>query len=137
PEVEPLLTKFTSPRLEILCPSYKFFPCNEVTGLIRTDSGAALPVPSGAIRSPQPRPSAGGYNKGRPWRFEPLMEARTAGGQWRGTPAALLVHADGPYQGGVWASFGIDDAAWYASPEVLELIGDIAKRMHTGLFLIG
>ena len=66
----------------------------------------------------------------------PLLEARTAYGQWRGTPATLLCHADGPYRGGVWAGFGIGDGDWYLTRGALEAVRQVAQRMADGVFLI-
>lgn len=94
-----------------------------------------LPVPQ-TLRSPHPRPQGHGFAKGRTWRWIPLLEARTAGGEWRGTPATLLAHVDGPYKGGLWASFGIADPDWYRSPDAIALIGTIARRMRERAFIL-
>ncbi len=134
---EPLLTSFTAPVWETLSPSYKFFTSRDVHALESVLDAGALPMPSeGLIRSPQPRPGAGGFQKGRAWRLDPLVEAQSPEGIWRGTPATLLVHAEGPYQGGVWASFGIEDAAWYATDEAQQLLTSVAARMREGVFVV-
>lgn len=140
PEYEELVSALAPPALDTLSPVYKLFDCHDVRTLqIRGDQAivekAELPVPS-QIRSPHPRASGAGFEKGRAWRFLPLIEARTADGEWRGTPATLLVHADGPFKGGAWASFGVGDAGWYKSPAVVRMIGQIARRMRQGVFIV-
>ncbi|MEN6372349.1 MAG: hypothetical protein ABFD64_10090, partial [Armatimonadota bacterium] len=116
--------------LEIITPPYKFFDCRDVGKLcVRKDQVIvpALDIPNASlVRSVQPRPAGGGFDKGRTWRWIPLIEARTAKGEWRGVPAAMMIHTDGPYKGGVWASFGIGDKEWYRSPSVIKCIGSIA-----------
>jgi hypothetical protein len=140
PEYEELISAIAPPPMDTLSPGYKFFDCHEVQAL-RTRGEQAIvdaaefPVPA-RLRSPQPRASGAGFGKGRAWRFIPLIEARTGGGQWRGTPATLLVHADGAFKGGVWASFGAGNAEWYGSPAVIRAIGQIARRMSQGVFII-
>ncbi|HNR30899.1 MAG TPA: hypothetical protein PKI11_08405, partial [Candidatus Hydrogenedentes bacterium] len=94
-----------------------------------------LPMPERLLAS-HPRPKAGGFDKGRAWRWAPLLETRTAEGAWRGNPATLLVHADGPYKGGVWASFAIDDPEWYATREVRDRLAELLRRMRDGVFLM-
>jgi hypothetical protein len=140
PDHEKMMTAIKRPMWELLSPGYKFYPCSEVASLqVRADqvlvSAAALPLPS-EVRTSPPRPRAAGFNKGRAWRWEPIIEARTAAGEWRGAPAALLVNTDGPYKGGVWVSFAIGDLAWYENPEVLDIIGNVVARMREGLFLV-
>ena len=140
PELREVLETSDPPKLDMLSPSYKLFDCRDVAALlVRADQvivdRAELP-PARIIRSVQPRPTGGGFDKGRAWRFIPLVEARSPKGDWRGVPAAVMVHAAGPYKGGVWASFGIDDADWYASPIVLRMIGQIARRMRDPVFLV-
>ncbi|MGC8862889.1 MAG: hypothetical protein ACP5R5_08960, partial [Armatimonadota bacterium] len=139
-ELGEILGASETPRLDTLSPGYKLFDCRDVAALrVRSDQAivdaADLPLPK-VIRSVQPRPTGGGFDKGRAWRWIPLVEARSAAGEWRGVPAALTIHADGPYKGGVWASFGVGDTEWYASPAVLKLIGQIARRMRDPVFLV-
>lgn len=128
------------PALDTIAPDYKYFP---VTGakqlVVRNDqcivSATALPLPS-CMRSAQPRPRGAGFAKDRSWRFIPLLEARTATGEWRGTPATLLFNTDGPYRGGIWATFGVQDLSWYKAPAVLNLIRQVATRMRNDAFLL-
>ncbi|MBP8129278.1 MAG: hypothetical protein KA184_06810 [Candidatus Hydrogenedentes bacterium] len=140
PNHEKLLTAMNPPALETLCPGYKFFaPAGAAALYVRKDQAflktGLLPQP-GTLWCSHPRPRAGGFDKGRDWRWTPLLEARTEEGAWRGNPATLLVHADGPYKGGVWASFSISDSGWYVNREVQARMTDLLRRMHGGVFLI-
>lgn len=140
PEYEELLQAIEPPALDTLSPSYKLFDMNGVAKLsVRRDQAVLewgdLPVPD-AIRSVQPRPKGGGFDKGRSWRWIPLLEGRSAKGEWRGNPASLLIQADGEYKGGVWASFGIGDTKWYKDPTALKMIGAIAARMKIPIWLV-
>lgn len=140
PEYEQLCTTATLPRLDTLAPVYKLFDCHDVRTLVARDDQAIIRPTSFTapriLRSPHPRPRGGGFDSHRAWRWIPLMEARTADGQWRGTPATLLGHADGPYKGGLWASFGIGDSEWYRDAEVIELLGQVARWMRRGVMLL-
>jgi len=129
------------PILDTLSPRYKLFESHGVSSLEpRTDQAVigreqAYEIP-GRVRSPHPRPKGSGFDKGREWRWMPLVEARAGNGQWRGTPVTLLAHFDGLFKGGLWASFGIQDADWYQTPAALKTIGQIAKRMKKGVFML-
>lgn len=133
PEHEKLFITFKSPRLDTLAPGYKFFPCRGVASLATSDTHLTLPTD---IRASHPRPEAGGFDKGREWSWKPLVEAMSKEGVWRGAPGTLLVHAGGPYKGGVWASFSIADKTWYRETETLKLLGAVLRRMHRGLFIV-
>lgn len=128
------------PAFDTLTPFYKLFTMHDVAKLqVRSDQTLLDPVELSApvvLRSPQPRARGCGFDKGRDWRWIPLIEGRTAGGDWRGTPATLMVNASGPYKGGIWASFGIDDPAWYRTPAALQVIGQTARRMRQGAFIL-
>ena len=140
PDIREALWAADPPKLETLSPVYKLFDCHGVARLqVRSDqilvSPTMLPVPK-IVRSPHPRGRAAGFDKGRDWRWTPLIEARAKDGQWRGVPATLVTHASGPYKGGQWASFGVGDRDWYRSPEVVKLIGELARRMKSGVFIL-
>lgn len=135
------------PVLETIAPAYKFSP---VSGTVRlsTPTGQALvtSVPPASvdgmwqITSSPPRPGGGGFDKKRDWRWQPLLTARDAGnGQWRGAPATLMIYKPNtnmPFAGGVWASFAVEETAFYRQPGILRMIGEITRRMRSGLFLI-
>ena len=136
------------PALETISPAYKFSPLH---GHVRLDTppGEALVTPqewedvdpsAWGIASSPPRPGGTGFDKGRDWRWQPLLVARDIRtGQWRGVPATLFVHkpdGGGLDAGGVWAAFAVEDASFYRQKATLRLIGDVARRMREGLFLL-
>lgn len=129
-----------APALEIVSPGYKFFDMSGVDSLtaaagqnVVPDASYSLPATMLAMH---PRPEAGGYGKGRPWRWMPLLEARAADSDLRGYPAAMILHTDGDYKGGVWASFAIDDAGWYASEQGAAAVRAVLARMKDPVFLV-
>lgn len=139
PVYAPLVDDFTPPVLDTLSPTWKLFECTDVGRLFNTIEYGSPPENfplAREIRSPHPRPRGGGFDKGRTWRFIPLLHAMSSGDVWRGNPATLLVHADGPYKNGAWASFGVQDPEWYRSPKVLGVIGKTARRIREGIFLL-
>jgi len=128
------LAKPAVPALEILSPDYKFF---KLTGDYRvaSSSGRATSVP-GETWSCYPRPISG-FDKGRAWRWVPLT---TAFGKdlrdVRGTVASMLIHADGKYKGGRWASFGVRDTAWYETPGALALFKEALADVGAGVYIV-
>ncbi len=142
-QYEPLLKHVKPPALDILCPAYKFYDARPPLAL-SSSFAVDNPLPTAEIvQCVHPRPQAGGFDKGRAWRWEPLVCAKDATASdpddplaWRGTAGALLVHADGPYTNGVWASFGVQDMTWYQTPAVLEIVRATAERMRRGVFLL-
>jgi hypothetical protein len=140
PEFERYARPPHAPRFDSLTPAVQLFSCSEVASLsVRPDQvfidSATLVVPT-QILAPHPRARGAGFDKDRPWRWIPLMEARSAGGEWRGTPATLMIHARDDYAGGAWASFGVQDADWYRQEKVLTGIGQLARAMDRGLFIL-
>ena len=145
-EHERMLTSFKSPVLETLSPGYKFFVMTKLTQY----QGQLSPVmPSRAtLLSSHPRPEAGGFDKGRDWRWRPILKAADIKGLWRelpertrirdhfqGTPATMLVHGGGPYKGGVWVSVSIHDP--YAEQhEFFKKLEEVLAQMRRGVFLI-
>ncbi len=123
------------PALEILSPGYKFFNVN-ADRLSLMESGSSA-VPAGMqIRSPHPRPSGGGFDKGRNWRWIPLVNALSNQGEWRGSPVSMMVNAEGSYKGGVWLSSGISGSDIFRSASSMEGFTQIAKQMSAGLFIL-
>lgn len=139
-ELGKIAIKPTIPALDTLSPGYKFYECREVSNVqpYQVQRGIEkhpAPLPD-MIRSPHPRPTDIGYNRGRDWCWRPLLLATGEQGQWRGTPATLLIHADGPYKGGVWASFAIDDPEWFLQAPHLNEIARVADRIKRDIFVI-
>lgn len=145
-EHERMLTSFKSPVLETLSPGYKFFVLDNLNKHV--DIFAAWHPLHATLLSSHPRPEAGGFDKGRDWRWRPILEAADFKGlrrefpetiqlreQFQGTPATMLVHSGGPYKGGVWVSVSIDDPL----NEYGEFIGkleDLLPQMRRGGYLI-
>ncbi len=124
--------------LDTLSPGYKFFPCTKTDKLaVRGDQTIVTKteLPYAETLSSSPRPCGGGFDKGRGWRWIPLLEA-TGGGEWRGNPATLLVNTDGSYKGGIWAAFGVKGTEWYKYSDVQKLVGEMARRMQNGIFMV-
>ncbi len=139
--------------VDTLAPQYKFFPMQGPLTLRTTGVGGgftAVSVPANlALLSSSPRPQGAGYNKGRNWRWIPVLQAYSAEGYWRGCPATLMMHGPGsPYAGGAWLVFAGtqntpeneagDKAAndWYHSSPTLQLIQQQLQRVRAGAFLL-
>jgi hypothetical protein len=128
------------PPMDGLYPAYKFF---RVTGPVtlsvaeeaRSMVGMSPPPTAATILAPHPRPRGVGLDRGRDWRWIPLITAHAPNGDWRGDPAAMLLWTGGPYKGAMVATFGVQDEGFYARPAVAGLIGRIAAAMRRGLFL--
>lgn len=140
PEPDELPNAVDAPILDTLSPGYKFFDSNGVAAIkVRPDQAVldpmTIPLPT-SVRSSYARPRGAGWNKGRSWRWMPLLESRTSKSEWRGNPATMLINADGKYKGGVWASFAIPDANWYKTPAALSIIGQVAERMKDRAFIV-
>ena len=140
--LEPVPGPLDLPTLDTFSPSYKLFDVHGPVSLrIRDDQGIvalekkAFAAPA-MLRSPQPRPGGGGFDKQRDWRWIPIMEARAANGEWRGTPVTMTVNTDGQYKGGVWASFGFDGRSMLKSNEEASLVKQIAERMLNGAYIL-
>jgi len=143
PDFGASLNAFDLPAIDTLSPGYKFFDIHDAASLhIRTDQAIAttgdfhIPDIKTALKSPQPRPRGAGFDKRRDWRWIPIVEARSAKGEWRGTPVTMLVHTGGPYKGGVWASMGFQGSAAYKDPEMLSLIRRVAARMQDSVYIL-
>lgn len=139
-EFEAALQAANPPQLDTLSPAYKLFNCHGVAK-IKTRSDQAIvgniTLPTAkVVRSPHPRARGFGFDKGRDWRWIPLLQAESKDAQWRGTPATLTLNASDPYKNSVWASFGVADIDWYKSPAVQRVIGETAKRMREGIFIL-
>lgn len=122
------------PVIETASPGYKLFPVTNAAAL-RINSalgvaGANLPLVRN-VHAPTPRPEGTGLDRGRPWRFVPLIESLDGEGRAQAAPAALLI----PQRGGMVLSVPIGDAGFFALPAVSEWLGAIVARMLDGVFL--
>ena len=141
PEYESLFSRPALPPMDTLAPMYKFYEASGVTQLRAREgqvmaSPATYPVPKGVVRCMQPRPNGAGFAKQRDWRWIPLIESFAGNGDWRGASATLFLNCTGKYAGGQWASFAIEDAAWYQTPEAQQLIGEVLARMRRGVYFL-
>ncbi len=130
--------------IDTLAPKYKFYQVHGRAALT-ADSGQSivainrLLVPSGSmLQSSSPRPSGAGFNKGRTWRWIPLLRASdAANGAYRGSPATLMLHAPGnPYSGGAWLVLGDMPDTLISSAPLRYAIVSALMRMREGSFLL-
>ena len=119
--------------LDGLLPSYKFFDVHDAPQLVTADGAPVTGVTT--LRSLQPRPDGSGIEKGRSQRFLPLLTARSASGEWRGIPAALLLRTGAAEPHNAWISFAVTSPSFYRNPKVLDLLECSLTRIHHGLFL--
>ena len=140
------------PHLESFSPGYLFFPINvgqashlsHECAIATVDSKAgsariSLQMETGAtpvLRGLHPRPRGVGFNQDRPYRWEPLLAAYDASNDdYRGAIAALLVHVQPPFRGGVWATFTPSETGFYRQPLVTNCLWQTLTRMRRGVFL--
>jgi hypothetical protein len=139
----PLPGEVNPPRLDTLSPGWNFYPINGEIKLT-TPEGMALVEPEewqmpGASESPwramQPRPRGIGFNQERPWRWQPLLEARALDGDYRGAVATLMIHFDDEFKGGIWAGFTPSSLSFYQSGPARQFVAQTARAMQRGIFL--
>ncbi|HDP33717.1 MAG TPA: hypothetical protein ENN29_01255, partial [Candidatus Hydrogenedentes bacterium] len=128
------------PALDTISPAYKTYDAGDVATLTAAADQTVLyamnfDVPAG-LRAVHPRPEASGFDKERRWRWLPLLEARAADGALRGYPAAMTINTDGVYKNGVWASFAIEDPAWYLSDGGRAALRAVLDRMATPIYFL-
>ena len=131
------------PHFESLTPGYLFFPIS--TGTVIREANVVPPscaqrgtatTGTAALLGLHPRPRGVGFNQDRPFRWEPLLVAHDAkNDDYRGAIAALLVHVQPPFRGGVWAAFTPSDPAFYRQPLVTNCLRQTLIRMRRGVFL--
>lgn len=143
PDLGEVLSELDLPAMDILTPGYKFFDiqgpislCTRKDQAIVSSTSQIEQTQLRMARSSHPRPNGAGFDKRRDWRWIPLIEARSKEGEWRGAPVAMVVNADGKFKGGVWASFGFGRPDTYLQPEMLSVIGQVAKRMLDGAYIL-
>jgi len=135
-----LLKNIPAPAFEIVSPGYKFYDMSGVASLKAAPgqqviADAVFPVPA-SLSGLHPRPEAGGFDKKRPWRWLPLLEAYAADGDLRGCVASMMVQAGETYRGGIWASFAIEDPQWYGTEEGKRVLKNTLARMKVPVFLM-
>lgn len=128
------------PAWDIVSPSYKFYPMTDVQNLVTaTDglmpSGRSLSLPQ-VMQSVQPRPEGGGFDKGRSWRWIPLIEALGSDGSVRGYPAAMVFQGEGKGAGGCRVTFAVSDVQWYEDSAVRAVLRASLQAMERKVVLI-
>ena len=131
------------PHLESVAPSYLFFPISTKAVIHEANGAQATPrvrqtdtAGTAALLGLHPRLRGVGFNQGRPYRWEPLLTAHDAANEdYRGAIAALLVHVQPPFRGGVWAAFTPSEADFYRQPLVTNCLRQTLTRMRRGVFL--
>jgi hypothetical protein len=128
----PDMVRYTVPTLDTLSPEYKLYPVRQASKLDGSHGSALFSAPTPAmprhILSTHPRPTGTGFDKGRKWRWIPLLQVHGPHGV-AGTVATLMVHLTGPYALGRWASFTAADPEWYMRPDVQRYVAALARRM--------
>ncbi len=127
---------YETPKVEGLSPSYKFYRMRDVEKWKPRSSmqfEEELPLPK-IMRGHHPRPTGRGLNKGRSWRWIPLMDAMGENDQWRGSPAVLYVDYENERRASLRAAFGIGDQDWYNHPASKQFLLKTIERMSRGIF---
>ncbi len=125
------------PSLDLITPVWKFFTMHGPLKFMQQGRRLVAAGSENSLLSPQPRPGGSGFDRNRVQRTIPLVTAYDAGsGQWRGTPAVLMLHTPGqPYSGTRgWIAF--DSQQFYASPQGQALVTRMARMIRRGLFLL-
>jgi len=138
----PLPQDLNPPHLETLSPAWKFYPIAGAVKLV-TPFGVALVEPAGwtpaasegSWRAMQPRPRGIGFEQERPWRWQPLLEARALDGDYRGAVATLMLHFEDEFKGGIWAAFTPGSLSFYQSEPARQLVTQTARAIRRGIFL--
>ncbi len=128
------------PSLETITPSYKTYPLEKVAALVAAPGQAVLDAswnqpPPSSLYSAIVRPSGKGFGNERKWRWVPLIEARDAAGERRGTAAWLLLNQAPPFQGSIFAAFGVCDPKTLRSEPWSKAVVETVRRMRQGVFL--
>lgn len=135
------------PRLESFCPAYMGHRISTAVAVRLAGFDATLERYLGVLNDAHPaqdgwmglhpRPQGTGFNQARPFRWEPLLstwDPQTASP--RGDAAAMVVHADGPFRGGVWCLFSPAHPEFYRHFIPLRSLRTALERMRRGLFLL-
>ena len=130
------LAQVTPPRLEALAPGYLFYPVAQPVEILLTslDIPTFRPwlEPGQPLYALHPRPRGAGFDQNRPWRWEPLLEARSREGDYRGAVAALLVNE----AGGTIAAFTPNEPEFYRHEPIELVLRETVARIKRGVFLL-
>ncbi|MBM4047876.1 MAG: hypothetical protein FJ279_22475, partial [Planctomycetes bacterium] len=131
---------FHVPDIEGLCPSYKLHPLWESASLRAGGDQRVLPASwtlATTIKgySPNWRPSGQGIDRGRSWRWLPVVESYDASGRHRGALVSLML-GDGVLPNALWANVGVAEPADALKPQLSDALIALAKAMSRGCFLL-
>ena len=127
------------PVIDTVSPAYKIYP-NRSAATLDTSAGAALlgesqlPMPN-TLLSCHPRPQGTGLEKGRGWRWIPLVQVRGEDQEVSGTLATLTLHVEPPNGGSAVLSITSGDDDYAAQDGVRETVVALTRRMLEGAFL--
>ena len=131
---------FQSPIIEAVSPPYKLYSVTNLRSLRASpvqavvDGSLSFRAPATAL-APHPRPQGTGIHKERRWRFVPVLECLDGEGRVCGTAACLVLVGAESADGGMTASFTVDDGSFFAQEAAVAAVCSVAKRMLDGLFL--
>ncbi|MCX8157284.1 MAG: hypothetical protein N3J91_12700 [Verrucomicrobiae bacterium] len=129
------------PHLEGLCPDYLFYPVQTAV-IVQTPADLGLagplrlsqPLPAG-VYALHPRQQGEGYDQRRPWRWQPLLEARDARtGEHRGALGAWMSFFQGPYAGSLRVVFTPEAPSFYRQKEMRAWLPQVLAAMRRGVF---
>ena len=134
---------FTQPTLETLSPAYKTH-ATTADAYVQTSGSyediASEPAITGKAHTicSLPRYRGLGFNKTAPHRWIPTLAVKMGDSHVGGAAAALYVQDDETYKGSVWATFGLEDAAFLAShrEEAAGEVVSLVERIDDGLYLL-
>lgn len=119
--------------LDGLSPEYKYFPVHGAaratgSGKQRFVEDCGYPLPARPV-SVSPRPQGDGFDKGRRFRYVPLIEARGAGDRKSGDLAWLVLNGAGSYAGSAWAVFGVNEPEFYKDEHTRKAVVRLASAL--------
>lgn len=131
---------FSVPDIEALCPSYKLYPLDQVARLQPAPDQLIVPGAQAVAwpergYSPVWRERGRGLNRGRSWRWVPVISTLDPTGRERGALVSLMI-GDGVSPGALWANVGVADPADALDERLLPAIIATAGAMTRGLFLL-
>ncbi len=127
------------PKLELFYPEYKFYTSNDVQSV---STGEELALEQRILSVPKqfllihPRPRGGGFNKGRSWRWIPLIHAWGEGNDYRGAMSAMMIYNNDPYKYSVQTCFAVQSPEWYLSEIFISFFSEWVGKIKEGVFLI-
>ncbi|NQT17975.1 MAG: beta-galactosidase [Planctomycetes bacterium] len=139
-----LPSSLAMPVLETVSPPYKLYPVTNLARLrVAPEQVIAMEIPlplPAATMAPHRRPRGSGLDKGRRWRFLPLIDCLDADNRVTGSAAWLLlfnrsVVADSPQGGGLILGMPVCDRAFFGTERVRAWIGKLVTRVLRGPIL--